>query len=199
MNFLELAKNRYTTKKYDASKSISEETIAQLKEILHLSPSSINSQPWKFTFVTDKETKTKLAEVSYFNEPKVNDSSLLVVFSVIDDIAKFEKNMGKYMPERAISYYDTKIKIQPESNIKAWLGHQVYVSLGYFLSAVASMGLDSTPMEGIQSEKYDEILSLKGYKTLFAVAVGHRANDDSNQPSITPKSRLPIEDVIKSI
>lgn len=37
MNFLELAKNRYTTKHY-STKRISDEDIAQLKEILRLTP-----------------------------------------------------------------------------------------------------------------------------------------------------------------
>ena len=46
---------RYTTKKYDVSKKIENQKIEELKEILRLSPSSINSQPWKFTFVSDKE------------------------------------------------------------------------------------------------------------------------------------------------
>ena len=50
MNFLELAQNRYTTKYY-STKRISDEDIAQLKEILRLAPSSINSQPWQFVFI----------------------------------------------------------------------------------------------------------------------------------------------------
>ena len=37
MNFLELAKNRYTTKHY-STKRISDEDIAQFKEILRLAP-----------------------------------------------------------------------------------------------------------------------------------------------------------------
>lgn len=41
MNFLELAKNRYTTKSYRNEK-ISEDKIQELKEILQLAPSSIN-------------------------------------------------------------------------------------------------------------------------------------------------------------
>ena len=56
MNFLELAKNRYTTKHY-STKRISDEDIAQLKEILRLAPSSINSQPWQFVFIDDAATK----------------------------------------------------------------------------------------------------------------------------------------------
>ena len=47
MNFLNLAQNRYTTKMYNG-KRIPEDTLNQLKEILRLSPSSINSQPWQF-------------------------------------------------------------------------------------------------------------------------------------------------------
>ena len=42
MDFLQLAQNRYTTKHY-SSKRVSDEDIAKLKEILRLTPSSINS------------------------------------------------------------------------------------------------------------------------------------------------------------
>ena len=42
MNFLSIAQNRYTTKMYNG-KCIPEDTLNQLKEILRLSPSSINS------------------------------------------------------------------------------------------------------------------------------------------------------------
>lgn len=44
MNFLELAQTRYTTKAYNGAR-IAEQTLDQLKEILRLAPSSINSQP----------------------------------------------------------------------------------------------------------------------------------------------------------
>ena len=45
MSFIKSIQNRYTTKKYNVSKKIENEKIEELKEILHLSPSSINSQP----------------------------------------------------------------------------------------------------------------------------------------------------------
>ena len=66
------------------------------------------------------------------------------------------------------------------------------------MSACASLGIDSTPMEGIDNKKYDEILKLEDYSTLFAVAIGYRDPNDTNQPSITPKSRLDINTVIKT-
>jgi len=199
MSFLDIAQNRYTTKKYDPNKQIPEEKIQQLKEIIRLSPSSINSQPWKFVFISDKKEKNKLARVSYFNEHKVNDASCLVIFYAIDNLAKFEEQIAQYLPEAAVMYYNAKIKSLPEFEIKSWLQHQVYLSLGFFLGACSSMGIDSTPMEGIQKEGYDRIMHLDGYKPLFAVALGYRAEDDSNQPTITAKSRLPIEDVIQTV
>lgn len=199
MNFLDLAKSRYTTKKYDPTQKIAANDIEQLKEILLLSPSSINSQPWKFTFVSDETVKNKLAEVSYFNEPKIKDASHLVVFSSIDDLSLFEKQIQDHLPEGAVGYYHQMLKPLPEAEIKSWLQHQVYLSLGFFLSACASMNIDATPMEGIQSDQYGSILQLNGYKTLFAVAIGYRNPEDANQPSLKAKSRLPMEKLIDSI
>ena len=77
------------------------------------------------------------------------------------------------------------------------MNNQVYISLGFFLSACASMGIDSTPMEGIVNTEYDRLLNEPEYTTLFAVAIGYRNPEDSNQLHLRPKSRLPLEDVVK--
>src|SRR5690606_15485524 len=106
MSFLELAKSRYTTKSYNAQEKITDEKVRHLKEILRLSPSSINSQPWKFIFVSDEKTKQGLARVSYFNEQKITDASHLVVFRVIDELEKFEEKIRQNLPEGAVAYYN---------------------------------------------------------------------------------------------
>ena len=185
MDFLELAKNRYTTKKYDSSKKVSEENIQKLKEILRLSPSSINSQPWEFIFISEESLKSQLSQASEFNESKIKECSHLIVFTALNNIKKFEKDILAYLPEGNIE-------------IKSWFQKQVYLSLGFFMSACASLGIESTPMEGIDNKKYDEILKLEDYSTLFAVAIGYRDPNYTNQPSITPKSRLDINTVIKT-
>lgn len=199
MQFLDLANNRYTTKTYDPNRKISGSDIQQLKEILRLSPSSINSQSWKFFFVGNEKKKGELANASYWNAQRINEASHLVVFTAIDDIAKFEQQIKENLPEGSVNYYNQFLKPLPEVELKSWLQHQVYLSLGFFLSACASMGIDSTPMEGLQNEEYDKILQLNGYKTLFAVAIGYRNPEDGNQPSVKPKSRLPLENIIQSI
>ena len=198
MYFLELAKNRYTTKKYDSSKKVSEENIQKLKEILRLSPSSNNSQPWEFIFISEESLKSQLSQASEFNESKIKECSHLIVFTALNNIKKFEKDILAYLPEGNIGYYNQVIKSQSDFEIKSWFQKQVYLSLGFFMSACASLGIDSTPMEGIDNKKYDEILKLEDYSTLFAVAIGYRDPNDTNQPSITPKSRLDIDTVIKT-
>ncbi|QIK60106.1 NAD(P)H-dependent oxidoreductase [Dysgonomonas sp. HDW5A] len=199
MIFLDLAKERYTTKEYNPDKKITDEKIQQLKDILRLSPSSINSQPWKFFFISDQETKDSLAKVSYFNEGRIKNASHLIVFTVVDDISFFENHNLSSLAEGSVMYYNQFMKPKGETVIKSWLRQQVYLSLGFFLSACASLGIDSTPMEGIQAEEYDRILDLDTHKTLFAVAIGYKNPDDSNQPAINPKSRLPLEQIIESI
>ena len=199
MDFLDIAQNRYTTKSYDPSKIIPAEKIEQLKEILRLSPSSINSQPWKFFLVADKDIKSQLASVSYFNEPKINDASHLVVFSVIGSVEKFEEQIQQNLPEGAVAYYNNFVKIMPEAEIKAWMRQQVYLSIGFFLAACACLGIDSTPMEGIKPEEYDKILGSGEYTSLVAVALGYRNIEDKNQPSLKAKSRLESEKVLQSI
>lgn len=198
MNFLDIAKNRYTTKTYNPNERISEDTVEKLKEIIRLSPSSINSQPWKFTFVSDESIKHKLADASYWNAQRINDASHLIVFSAIDDIEKFEQQIKENLPEGSVNYYNQFVKPKGDTEIKSWFRHQVYLSLGFFLSACASLNVDSTPMEGLINDEYDNILQLNGYKTLFAVAIGYGNSKDANQPSINPKSRLPLEQVVQS-
>ncbi|MTG97721.1 MULTISPECIES: nitroreductase family protein [Myroides] len=198
MSFLEIAKSRYTTKKYDATKSVTTDQLEQLKQILQLSPSSINSQPWKFTIVQSPELKDLLATKSAFNEQKIKDASHLIVFNVLSTKENYEKLRLANAAEGSKMYYNNFLKPKSEEEVTAWLKNQVYISLGFFLAACGSMGIDATPMEGIDTGEFDKIINQDGiYKSTFAVAIGHRDSEDANQPSQNPKTRLAQEIVIE--
>ncbi len=196
MKFTEALRLRYATKQYDTTKPLDSSTITDLGEILRLSPSSINSQPWHFTFVTDKLTKSELAKSSFFNRERIEEAPLLIVFSIYKDIDLFENRILRELPEPNVEYYNIVIKPKGEEYIRCWFTSQLYLSLGVLLSGCAAMGLDSTPMEGIDSKMYDAILGQKEYQATFAVAVGYRSAADKNQPEITPKRRRDTTDVI---
>ena len=199
MSFLDKMKNRYTVKKYNPQGRISREKIDELKAILNLSPSSINSQPWNFVFIQNQKTKEQLSKFSFHNTEKVIDCQTLIVFQVLKNSSDFEKQMQENLPETAIGYYNKMVKPQGEAYTKSWMRNQLYLSLGVLLSACAEMEIDSTPMEGIEPEKYDEIIKNDLYESVLAVAIGEKSEDDKNQPKITPKRRIISENVIVEI
>jgi nitroreductase/dihydropteridine reductase len=199
MNVLALIQKRYTAKQYNPNKSIPPETIQNLKEIVRLTPSSINIQPWKFSFVQNPEIKAKLAAVSMHNTEKVNQAPLLIVFSVADDLDAFQKIVDNELPPARRDWYNKMKASMPEEELKIWMAKQLYIALGVTLTSSIALGLDTTAMEGIETDKYSDILNLKAYKPLFAMAVGYAAEDDFNRLEVVPKSRRVLESVIETI
>ena len=126
MNFLSIAQNRYTTKMYNG-KRIPEDTLNQLKEILRLSPSSINSQPWQFVFVGDERKNEVFAPLSLINQERVKLASHIVIFRVLDSVARFEQEAPSYISEGGFAFYKQYIKSQGDAYVEAWMGHQVYM------------------------------------------------------------------------
>lgn len=77
--------SRYTAKKYDSSKKISAENMEVILEALRLSPSSINSQPWKFIVIESDEAKQRLHDsfenMFQFNQPHAKEASHIILFA----------------------------------------------------------------------------------------------------------------------
>ena len=191
MDIIKLLQSRYTTKVYDPSFRLSEEQLATIKEVLRLSPSSINSQPWAFELIEDESLKSVLAEESCSNLERVKQASLLIVFYTYRDVETFIKERidTQETPAQAQTYFHNYVASQGSEAIQAWQTHQIYIALGVLLTSLASMGLDSTPMEGIDVDKYDKILGREKYRPVLAVLVGRHAEDDFNHPSRKSKQR----------
>ena len=196
MDIIKLLQSRYTTKVYDPSFRLSEEQLATIKEVLRLSPSSINSQPWAFELIEDEALKSVLAEESRSNLERVKQASLLIVFYTYRDVETFIKERIDIQEALVQTYFHNYVASQGREAIQAWQTHQVYIALGVLLTSLASMGLDSTPMEGINIDKYDELLGREKYRPVLAVLVGRHAEDDFNHPSRKNKQRR--DDVIVS-
>ena len=189
MDIIKLLQSRYTTKVYDPSFRLSEEQLAIIKEILRLSPSSINSQSWAFELIEDEALKSVLGEESRSNLERVKQASLLIVFYTYRDVETFIKERIDTQEAPVQTYFYNYVASQGRDAIQAWQTHQVYIALGVLLTSLASMGLDSTPMEGLNVDKYDEILGREKYRPVLAVLVGRHAEDDFNHPSRKNKQR----------
>jgi hypothetical protein len=201
---------RYATKKFDPARKIPADQWQALEQALVLSPSSVGLQPWKFFIVTDQEVKNRLMAASY-RQAQVGDCSHFVVMAArrdldaahvdrhitrmtevlgvtADSLAKFRAMvMGNLDKARAAGTLDT------------WQQHQIYIALGVFLAAAPLLGIDTCPMEGIETTKYDAILGLEDsdYATVVGCAAGYRLADDKY--SAAKKVRFQPEDVIVRI
>lgn len=83
MNIVQASQSRYSTKAFDASRKLSEQQVADLKELVRMSASSVNSQPWHFILAGSDEGKTRIAKATQggfsFNERKILDASHVMV------------------------------------------------------------------------------------------------------------------------
>jgi nitroreductase len=72
----------------------------------------------------------------------------------------------------------------PRRQIAAqWMAKQVYIAMGFLMETAAILKIDCCPMEGIQPEKYDEVLGLQktNYTSVASVALGYRSPEDQLQ------------------
>lgn len=217
VNIKEVLNWRYTTKAFDTSKKISAENVENIKALLQLSPSSINSQPWHFIIAETEEGKKRLAKGTEgffsFNEPKVTGASHVVLFcskteideAFLNDINEKEDQDGRYAKEEfkeqslGAKNLFTNIHKYDLKDAQHWMEKQVYLNIGNFLLGVAALGIDAVPMEGIDMKALDEEFGLreKGYTALVMVGLGYRAEDDFN--ATLPKSRLTEEEIFTII
>jgi nitroreductase/dihydropteridine reductase len=81
-----------------------------------------------------------------------------------------------------------------------WMAHQVYLNLGQFLLGLATLGIDATPMEGVDTDVLDAEFGLrdKGYASLFVVPIGH-SDPDADYNAALPKSRLTEAEIITDV
>ena len=193
MNVIDQYKWRYATKIFDAKKKISDANIELIKDSISLAPTSYGLQLFKTIIVEKKEIKDELKKAS-FNQSQISDASHIFVFCnstkiVEDDIDTYIKNKAAVQNKtiNEISVYgdflkDTLLK-KEDKKISIWTANQVYIALSHLLTFCPSLGIDSCPIEGFESHKYNDILKLndRNLNSKVVAAVGYRSNKDLSQ------------------
>lgn len=208
MDVLNATQMRYTTKAYDASKKIPDHQFQRLLEILRLTPSSVNIQPWYFLIADNIEAKTRIAKGLTgryaYNAPKVLDASHSIIFCTRTDVTqehleqllKQDDLNGRFKDEKAkeaqgqtragyVEYYRNE-----QQNLYGWMENQTFIALGQLLLAAGLEGVDATPMGGFDEEIISQEFELaeKGLRPSVIVSLGYRSESDFNAQ--LPKSRL---------
>jgi nitroreductase/dihydropteridine reductase len=212
------AKKRHTAKAYDTTKKISDENVEKIKELLRYSASSTNSQPWHFIIASTEAGKERIAKANEslypFNNPSIRAASHVVIFcsrlSIEEDhlskVLAQEEADGRFThPPSKESMNGARTMFinlhkHDYKDVQHWMDKQVYLNVGQFLLGVATLGVDATPMEGIDVKSIDAEFGLreKGYTSLVAVTLGyHDVENDYNAK--LPKSRLPYSEILTEL
>jgi nitroreductase len=192
-NFLESQNWRYATKKFNATKKISDSDLDVLKEAIRLTSSSYGLQPYKVLIIENPETRAKLQPASW-EQSQITEASHLIVFAnytKIDsgDIDEFFKNIceTRNMPiDPLLGYKDFMtgaINKKSSEEINIWNQKQTYLALANLMNAAADLKIDACPMEGFDPAQYNEILGLSklNLNASLVATIGYRSEEDATQ------------------
>lgn len=204
MDLKNLLEWRYATKKMDPTRPVAQDRIDRIIEATRLAPTSSGLQPFEIVSVANAETRARIAAIAW-NQAQVTESSHLLVFAAWDH----------YTPERINHMFDLTNEVRgfknegwekyrasllatyPQRDAETNFQHaarQAYIALGVALVAAAEEGVDSTPMEGFDPAKLDEILNLRerGLRSVILLPIGYRQTEGDWLVNLK-KVRRPIE------
>lgn len=213
MNLTDIALSRYATKAFDETRTVPEEQFNQIKSLLRWSPSSVNSQPWHFIIAESAEGRKRLTAGTQgaflFNEAKILNASHVILFCAktqIDDdymrhLLETEEKDGRLANPAVMAMVKegrtrfVNMHRYDLNDAQHWMEKQVYLNMGTVLLGAAALGIDTVPVEGIDTQALNDEFGLieKGYTAIAMVALGYRSHSDFNAG--LPKSRLPEKEI----
>lgn len=209
MKSVKALKWRYATKKFDPNSILPAEKVEILKKAFNLTATSYGLQPLKLVVIQDKVLQGELEQAS-FGQKQISTASHVMVICIEKEVGEnFIENYFKYVKEIR-NTPDSILHPFKESligdfgkktldEVRIWATHQAYLVLGTLLTVCAVEEIDSCPMEGFESEKYDSILELDKYnlRSVLVLPVGYRAKDDFFAE--LKKVRRPLEETVIEI
>jgi len=192
MSLIEDLKWRYATKKF-SDRKVSNEDLNKIIEAINHSASSMGMQTYRLFVIEDPALIRELGEGSF--NTQIAESSHLVVFAAFNSIdQEIIDNYIQYVAsERGTSTEElddfknmlsSYLLSRTDNENFIWSAKQAYIGLGTGLIAAANLRVDSSPMEGFDAEKFDQILGLKekNLSSVVLLALGYRdENNDWNE------------------
>lgn len=194
---------RYAVKQY-SDELVSEDKIDEIVAAINLSASSCGIQPYRLFVITNQELKQKLGEGSF--NAQIHASSHLLVFAALNEVTseyitdyvammEQKRNLESGSLDGLKDMIITHFSAQTPEQHALWSDKQAYIGLGTALIAAAAVKVDSTPMEGFDAKRFDEMLGLseKGLHASVILSLGYRDAANDYLASM-PKVRLSIDE-----
>lgn len=185
-DLLEQLQWRYATKKMNPAKRVPEETVERILEAVRLTATSSGLQPYEVIVVTRPELREQIKPHAW-DQSQVTDCSHLLVFAAwdnytperINDMFDLVNAQRGFKNEGWEAYRQKLLALYPPRDAETNYQHaarQAYIGVGTALIAAAEAKVDSTPMEGFDPDKVDEILGLRarGLRSVVMLPLGYR-------------------------
>jgi nitroreductase/dihydropteridine reductase len=189
MNLLETLEWRYATKKMDPTRAVAQDKVDRIVEAARLAPTSSGLQPFELIVVTNPELRARIVSIAW-NQAQITDGSHLLVFAAWDDYTPARINhmfdltneLRGFKNEGWEQYRQMLLKSYPQRGAEVNYQHaarQAYIAFGVAMVAAANEGVDSTPMEGFDPAKLDEMLGLRerGLRSVTILPLGYRQEE----------------------
>ncbi len=179
--FLQVVAERRSTPSF-ADTPVPEEDLQAILMAGLQAPSSYNLQPWRFVVVQTPETKRKL-RAACFNQAKVEEAPVVIVASGdadgwrngdLEEMLRLGRDAG--VPESFLEQMRSSVPVylREHPNLSAWLNRQVAMAFATMMWAAESLGYNTAPMEGFDTEKVRAALALPlSWEPVALLAMGH--------------------------
>lgn len=180
-----LFESRYTAKSYDASRVVSEEDFNAILTAGRLAPSSMGMEPWQFIVATPGELTDEVQPHCWGVHPTPShwvfllgrnadaflpslrtdvsvDAQVDYVRHMHCDIQGFEAETADARCQAVAKLVEQDLNLDTEESATGWVNRQVYLAMGSMLLAAAMLGVDSTPVEGLNAAAVEEVLVRHG-------------------------------------
>ena len=149
-------------------RTVSDEQIRQLYDLVKLGPTSANSCPARFVWVRSTEGKERLgALVSQTNRPKVLAAPVTVIVGYDLD---FAERLPELFPARG---EQMKEIFRDAALAQTTAFRNSSLQGGYLIMAARALGLDTGPMSGFDNERVDaEFFAGTRIKSNFICSLG---------------------------
>ena len=206
MKTIKSLKWRYACKKFNPNKKISDKKIKRLQKAFKLTATSFGLFPLKMLVIEDQKTKNILLEHAYHQKQITNCSHLLVLCidnnineETINTHFELEKTKRGVKDEDISGFRQNLIDSFAKQNQQEKIQgakNQAYIALGNLMTVCATEKIDACPMEGFNTDKFNELLDLNSLnlESVLLLPVGYRAKDDFM--SKLKKVRKPLKEII---
>jgi nitroreductase len=197
--FLEAMNFRHACKLF-TEKKIPAEELAFILEAGRLSPSSFGVEQWKFVVVQNQALKVEIEKVSW-NQKQISTCSDLLIILARKDVRSSDAYTIKQLKRWGLAENDFKgflgiyhgwVDGRDDHTIEMWSEKQCYIAAGNMMTAAASIGIDSCPIEGFEYQKVDALLGIDTsvYQSALVIPFGYRASEQRG------KHRLSFDEVV---